>query len=302
MSVKRHGRRLDQLKDMFERHGIRPSIRRGQNFLLDKNQVSYIARVGDLGLDDIVLEVGPGTGFLSKEIIQYGCRLFCVELDNKLADLVKEEMAEHSNFELMKADILAGKNNVNPAVLERVRELVLEHGGNPRLKTVSNLPYSAGTPFVMNLFHSDLPWVKAVFLIQLEVGERMTAKPGSPDYGTLSIACTLGGNTTIERKVPPQVFWPRPKVASAVVSIEFNSLEERMKIPWRALRRITSAIFSSRRKLLRNSLKGVFPGDSLDEAIEGVGLDPQGRGELLLPEEFLRLAEKLAEMEEKSEK
>lgn len=292
--AKRIGR-LERLQALFEKHGIRPSTRRGQNFLLDRNQVRYIARLGEVAPEDVVLEVGPGTGFLTKEVAPDAGRMLCVELDYKLHELVKSELKDFPNVELIKADILAGKNAINPDVLARLREMLSEHGPSARLKSVSNLPYSAGTPFCMNLFSSDLPWTRCVFLLQHEVAERMTARPGTSAYGGLSITCALGGTVKITRKVPPPVFWPRPKVASGVVRIDLNPVEERLTIPWGTLRRVTSAVFSSRRKRLRNSLKGIFGKDTVDDIIADIGLDPDSRAETLPPETFLELARRVPE-------
>lgn len=289
-------RRLERLQALFEKHGIRPSSRRGQNFLLDRNQVSYIARLGELAPEDVVLEVGPGTGFLTNEVAPAAGRVLCVEFDHKLAQVAAEELAQYSNVELIEADILAGKNSINPGVLERLQEILVEHGPTARLKSVSNLPYSAGTPFCMNLFSSDLPWTRCVFLLQHEVAERMTARPGTSAYGGLSITCALGGRVRIERKVPPPVFWPRPRVASGVVKVDLNPVEERLAIPWALLRRVTSAVFSSRRKRLRNSLKGLFGKDQVDGVIADAGLDADARAEALPPEVFLDLAKRLGEL------
>lgn len=296
----RHLRRLEKLRNTFEKRGIRPLTKRGQNFLLDKNQVNYIARLGDLRPEDVVLEVGPGTGFLTGAILEAGARLLAVELDKKLAAMTRDEHGNHPGFEMIEADILAGKNEINPTVLERLREKLAEPAASaaPVLKTVSNLPYSAGTPFVANLFSSELPWERAIFLIQYEVAERMIATPGRKEYGALSIVSALGGKVKLERKVPPQVFWPRPRVESAVVSIRFNSVEERLAIPWKSIRRLTVSIFSSRRKRLRNSLKGTVDKQHLDSVLASCGLEPESRGETLLPAQFMQLAQAIDALDE----
>lgn len=311
-------RRLEKLRSRFADKGIRPSTRMGQNFLLDVNQVNLIARLADAGGSDVLLEVGPGTGFLSRALCDTGALVLGVELDRKLGEYVKAEMADYPNFLLMAGDILAGKNAVNPEVLSTLRELLkakkrmlsrqpgkrsgktpqtdnADKSGaaarpEPILKCVSNLPYSAGTPFVMNLLSSDLPWERGVFLLQYEVAARLCASPGDEAYGTLSIGAALAAKVKIARKVPPTVFWPRPKVDSAVVVARFLPAVERMSLPWAGLRRITSAVFGARRKNLKNALKGVFAKDALDAALASAGLDPERRGETLTPDEFLALA------------
>lgn len=289
MGNPRHLRRKEKLMRLFDKHGLRPHTRRGQNFLLDKNQVLFIARCGEVQAGDIVLEVGPGTGFLTSELLPTGATVLAVELDHGLAQLVRGEFADAPNLILMEGDILAGKNEINPDVLARL-QAILEARPGATLKAVSNLPYSAGTPFTANLFHTALPWSRAVFLLQLEVAERLVAAPGTPAYGALSIVAQLGGRVRIERKVPPQVFWPRPKVASAIVGIDFYPVEQRLSIPWKPMRRVTVAVFNSRRKNLRNALKGLFGKEDVDARIAEAGLDPEIRGEQLPAEGFLALA------------
>lgn len=294
----RHLRRKEKLMALFERHGMSPRVRWGQNFLLDKNQVNFIARTGQASNQDIILEVGPGTGFLSKELASTGATVFAVELDHGMAGIAKAEMAEFPNFFLMEADILAGKSSINTDVLARLREMYETRGGN--LKCISNLPYSAGTPFSANIYESDLPWHSGVYLLQLEVTERMVAKPGTKHYGSLSIKTAIGAKKAkIERKVPPQVFWPRPKVDSGVIRIEFKPVEERLAIPWKELRRVCVAVFNSRRKSMRNALKGLIPKKDVLSFLEEAGIDPDIRGQKLPPEVFLTCAEKLIEYEKK---
>lgn len=295
MTAPRHQRRKEKLLALFASHGIQATTKMGQNFLLDRNQVRFIARQGEVGPEDVVLEVGPGTGFLSQELAPTGATILACEFDHKLAAVARDVMKEYPNFILIEGDILAGKNRINPEVLERLEALVAARGPGTRLKSVSNLPYSAGTPFAANLFSSPLPWTRAAFMLQLEVAERLVAKPGTSAYGNLSIIAALGGKAKIARKVPPQVFWPRPRVASAVVTIDFRPPAERLQYPWRALRRVTTAIFGARRKRLRNALKGVIPKASVDEALERLELDPEGRGEAMAPDRFVALATLVAE-------
>lgn len=301
--AKRYARRLTSLRNQFDAQGLRPSVRRGQNFLLDVNQAKFIAGLGEPGPTDVVLEVGPGTGFLTRWLAESGALVLAVELDHGVADLFREATKNFPNVFLLVGDILDGKNAINPAVEERVRELLamkrkqLDDGAVPGaegasvgLKCVSNLPYSAGTPFVMNLFRSPLPWACGVFLLQYEVTQRLTAEAGQEAYGALSIGARLAGRATIARKVPPQVFWPRPKVDSGVLKYAFRPPEERATVPWVALRRVVAAAFGGRRKRLRNALKGCFAGLTEDDALARAGIDGERRGETLSPDEFIRLA------------
>lgn len=292
----------DKLRRRLDKAGIRPSTRRGQNFLLDNNQLRFIAETGMTGPRDVVLEVGPGSGFLTRQLARTGCLVLGVELDYGLLPLAQEETAGLPNVFYLQGDILAGKNHINPEAIAKLEELLalktkaLETdgaGGAPVLKCVSNLPYSAGTPFVMNMLSSPLPWSLGVFLLQLEVCERIVAPPGGKNYGAISIAAGLASTATIERVVGPKAFWPRPKVDSGVIKMEIKPAEERMALPWAKIRAVTNAVFGSRRKILKNALKGLFPEGNAGEVLEKLGLDPEGRGERLAPAEFLAIAGEL---------
>ena len=293
-----------KLRARLDRAGIRPSTRRGQNFLLDSNMLYFIAETGGLGPGDVVLEVGPGSGFLTRRLALSGALVLGVELDYGLLPIAQEETAGLPNVFYMQGDILAGKNHINPAVEERLRELLAlkakglaetPEGGEPVLKSVSNLPYSAGTPFVMNALSSPLPWAVGVFLLQQEVAERIAAPPGGKNYGALSIAAGLGATTTIERLVNPRSFWPRPNVESAVIKMLFKPVAERTALPWIRLRAVTNAVFGSRRKILKNALKGLFPDTDIGGMLAGMNIDPESRGERLAPGDFLTIAHKVKE-------
>ncbi len=292
MSPSRQEKRLDRLKKLFSAHGIHPRIRFGQNFLLDTNQVNLVARLGEVHPGDIVLEVGVGTGFLTRVLTEGGATVLGVEIDRRMAALAREEVGGLPGVTIIEGDILAGKNALNPEVLSHVAGRLPPPAGGA-LKCVSNLPYGAGTPFVANLCRSPLPWRLGVFMLQHEVARRLTADPGTDDYGALTIAAALGGEAEIARRVPPQVFWPRPKVASAVVRIAFRPEDERAAHPWDDLRRVTSAVFTARRKTLLNALKGRMDRDEAGAAIAACGIDPDRRGETLEPAEFLALARQL---------
>ena len=289
---------LEKLQQRLNRTGIRPSARRGQNFLLDGNHLEFIAGLARLKPEDVVLEVGPGSGLLTRWLARSGCRVLGVELDSGLLPVAQEETAGFPNVFYMRADILAGKHRINPDVIARIGELLTlgeSDGAEARraggsLKCVSNLPYSAGTPLVMNLLSSPLPWASGIFLLQMEVGERLIAAPGGREYGALSIAAGLAARTTIERVVSPRAFWPRPKVDSAVVRMEFLPVAERLALPWRELRATVNAVFGSRRKILKNAMKDLIRDGDAAASLREIGLNPEERGENMSPDEFLGLA------------
>jgi 16S rRNA (adenine1518-N6/adenine1519-N6)-dimethyltransferase len=282
-----------KLRARLDRAGIRPSTRRGQNFLLDSNQLHFIATAGGLTPGDVVLEVGPGSGFLTRRLALSGALVLGVELDFGLLPVAQEETEGLPNVFYLRADILDGKNKINPEVTAKLKDLLVlkaETTPNPVLKSVSNLPYSAGTPFIMNALASDLPWHTGIFLLQTEVAERIAATPGGKNYGAISIAAGLAAETSIEREVGPKCFWPRPNVDSSVIKMLFKPQAERVAIPWPALRAVTNAVFGSRRKILKNALKGLFPDTDIGELLSNLHLDPECRGETLTPQQFLAIA------------
>jgi len=279
--------RLERLKARMKAAGLAPRGRWGQNFLLDANLVRHIAQLGEPGAGDLVLEVGCGTGFLTAELAADGAEVLAVDIDRPILALAQEETSGRP-VEYLAADILAGKHGINPEV-EAALAARLAARPELRLKAISNLPYSAGTPFVANLLSSPLPWVRGVFLLQLEVVERLAATPGSPEYGSLAIVAGLGGSVRLHRRVPPEVFWPRPKVTSAIAVVDFAPPAARAALPWEALRAVTQAIFSARRKTLRNALRRLF-GERTEESLAAAGLDGSCRGETLPPADFLALA------------
>ncbi|MHC4871156.1 MAG: 16S rRNA (adenine(1518)-N(6)/adenine(1519)-N(6))-dimethyltransferase RsmA [Planctomycetota bacterium] len=295
-------KRIEYLRKRFNEYGIAPRRQMGQNFLLDKNQVIKVCEDADISVNDTILEVGPGSGLLSTVLAETGAEVICVEYDKKLFKLVSEELARFTNAEVMEADILKNKNSINPFVLERIEE-IYKSRQDGRLKCISNLPYSIATPFIANLCSNSLPWQTGVFMIQYEVAERLVAGQGRSDYGNLSIISRLAcSSVTIERSVPPQVFWPRPKVKSAIVKMEFLPAENRTAIPWQSLRKVTNAIFTSRRKNLRNSIRTMF-GKKEDKKSElfiaKAGIDIKKRGEEFSPFEILELAKHLKEFQDK---
>ncbi|MDR1520988.1 MAG: 16S rRNA (adenine(1518)-N(6)/adenine(1519)-N(6))-dimethyltransferase RsmA [Planctomycetota bacterium] len=282
-----------KLRARLEQAGIRPSTRRGQNFLLDANLLDFIVRTADLSKDDLILEVGPGSGFLTRRLAASGCALLGVELDFGLLPIAMEETAAFPNVILIQGDILAGKSRLNPEAVAKLEGLLAAVKPGGALKCVSNLPYSAGTPFIMNLLSSPLPWRLGVFLLQRETAERLIARPGGGDYGALSIQAQLAATTSLEKTAAPGSFWPVPKVESALVRMELKPAGDRLALPWPALRALTGAVFGARRKILKNALRGLLEKGREAEILNEAGLDPGGRGECLRPEDFLALARRL---------
>ena len=282
------------LMQRFAEVGLQPNTRHGQNFLIDLNLVALLADAAAITADDVVLEVGTGTGSLTALLAQHAAAVVTVELDRHLHQLARESLVDCPNVVMLQQDALKNKNQFHPRVLEAVR---LELGKAPgrRLKLAANLPYSVATPVISNLLATDLVPASMTATIQKELAERITAVPGTRDYGALSIWIQSQCRTQIIRILPPDVFWPRPKVESAIVQI-VPEAERRARIPDLSFfHSFVRAMFFHRRKLLRSELVSAFRNELDKPAVDAVlaerGLSPTARAEELDADVMLALSE-----------
>ena len=285
------------LRMLFAKRGIAPQHRYGQNFLIDLNIHDLIVKSADVGSDDVVLEIGPGAGALTSLMASTGATVVAVDVDPGMVALTSEATAGMPNVRVVLADALSGKNTMNPVVLDNVRA-GLAVSDSRRLKLVANLPYNIATPIVSNLLvHPELRPVKMVVTIQLELAERMLAAPQSEPYGALSVLLNALADSELVRALPPSVFWPRPKVESAVVSITPNldKIAAVGDVVW--FHMLVRKVFLHRRKNLRRVIHG-FWRDALtkpevDTLLESLGLTGLVRAEAMNVEEFISLANAL---------
>lgn len=280
------------LRQRFEAAGVRPRTRYGQCFLIDLNLLDILVDAADLGPDDVVLEVGTGTGSLTQLMAPRVAAVVTVEIDRQLFQLASEELFSLENVDMLGLDALQNKNRLNPAVLDAVFER-LEAAPNRRLKLVANLPYNVATPVISNLLGLDRAPHSMTVTVQKEVADRLTARPGTKDYGALSIWVQGQCAAEVVRTMPPTAFWPRPKVESAIVRLVLDPARRR-QIPDRPFfHDFVRALFRHRRKLLRSELVGFFQGQldkrQIDTVLESVGLSPRARAEQLDVDRALRL-------------
>jgi 16S rRNA (adenine1518-N6/adenine1519-N6)-dimethyltransferase len=200
----------------FEEVGLQPDPRRGQNFLIDLNLLEILADEAAVGPQDVVLEVGTGLGSLTVLLAPRAAAVVTVEVDRNLQQLAGEQLVDFDNVTMLCQDALKNKNQLHPNVIDAVRK---ELDADPRrsCKLVANLPYSIATPVISNLLAGDITPVSMTVTIQKELADRIVAPPRSKDYGALSIWLQSQCQTQILRVMPPAVFWPRPKVDSAIV-------------------------------------------------------------------------------------
>ncbi len=290
-------RRRD-VKALLERRGISPRTALGQNFLTDPNLLLFIVRTAEVDRDDVVLEVGTGTAGLSVPLAKRASRLVAVELDPVLFALTTERLEGFRNVELIHRDVLAGKHEVAPEVLAAVRTALAAPGAGSHLKLVANLPYSIATPLIVALLETDLPFERMVVMIQKEVADRLSSPPGSRTYGAPSVLCALHAEVSIVRTVPRHVFWPRPKVESAIIDIRRRERIDPAPHDYDAFVDLVRALFSSRRKMIRHLLKKRLGGAEPAAAVlDAAGIDGDVRVETLAVGDVVRLVNAIGEHE-----
>lgn len=242
---------------LFKQHGFNPRSDLGQNFLIDINLIEFAVRAADLSRDDLVLEVGPGTGGMTTFLADQAGKVICVEVDKNMFALATYATREKDNVTLINRDILKNKNTIAPEITDLLKEELAAVPGR-QLKLVANLPYSVATPVISNLVASDLPWQRMVCTIQLELGEKMIAEPGTSKYGALSVWLQSQCSVRIIRRLSPKVFWPRPKVNSAIVSIWRHDGRGDRILDKPFFLDFLRRLFHQRRKLLRRVLVGMY--------------------------------------------
>ncbi|MCA0043699.1 16S rRNA (adenine(1518)-N(6)/adenine(1519)-N(6))-dimethyltransferase RsmA [Celeribacter litoreus] len=272
---------LPPLREVIEAHGLVAKKSLGQNFLLDLNLTSKIARqAGDLSKCD-VLEVGPGPGGLTRGLLAEGARkVLAVEKDSRAMGPLSEISAAYpGRLEVINADAL----EIDP--LERL---------TPPVRVVANLPYNVGTELLVRwLTPPTWPpyWSSLTLMFQKEVAERIVAQPGSKKFGRLAILSQWRTTPRIVMELPPEAFSPPPKIHSAVVHLEALPAP-RFEADAKTLERIVAAGFNQRRKMLRASLKGVAP--DIEDRLTAAGIKPTDRAEQVEIEAWCALAREIA--------
>lgn len=260
---------------------LRASKRLGQNFLVDAGVVRAIVDAADLSPADTVLEIGPGIGTLTQGLAESGARIVAVELDKKLPAVLAETLKGYDNVTVVPGDILK---------LDILR--ILNLGAGERFKVVANLPYYITTPILMALLEQHLPIERMVTMVQKEVAVRMTARPGSKDYGALSVAVQYHTDARIVMDVPPRAFMPAPEVTSSVIACCVRETPAVHPTDEKLFFRLVRAAFGQRRKTLLNALTGAGLTKELCRAgLAAAGIAESLRGEQLSLADFARLSD-----------
>ena len=270
--------KLPPLKDVISRHQLRAKKSLGQNFLLDLNLTSKIARyAGNLDQFDI-LEIGPGPGGLTRSLLHEGARkVVAIEKDNRCIEALEEIQATFpGRLKLLQGDALSTNAS--------------EHLADP-VRIIANLPYNIGTELLVRwLFSKTWPpfWQSMTLMFQKEVANRIVASPGSKAYGRLSVMSQWRCDTKIAFNVPATAFTPPPKVESALV--HFEALKEpKFPAEVEVLEFVVSKAFNQRRKMLRGALKGYF--QNVEEGLLSIGVLPTKRAEDITVQEYCAMSQ-----------
>lgn len=275
---------------ILQKYHFRFQKKFGQNFLIDPRVLEKIIQAAQITPDDFVLEIGPGIGTMTQYLCENARAVATVEIDKNLIPILEDTLGEYHNVEIIHQDILN---------MDLARFAQEKNGGAP-IKVVANLPYYITTPIVMGLFESHMPVESITIMVQKEVADRMQASPGTKDYGALSLAVQYYSFPKIMAHVPPNSFIPRPTVGSSVIRLSKRPEPPMAVQDETLLFAIIRASFQQRRKTLANGLQNA-PGLSIRkelamQAIEGLGLSPNIRGEALSLEQFIQLSNALGKL------
>ncbi|MCI5569196.1 MAG: 16S rRNA (adenine(1518)-N(6)/adenine(1519)-N(6))-dimethyltransferase RsmA [Candidatus Alectryocaccobium sp.] len=270
--------------EVLKKYNFRFQKKFGQNFLIDSHVLDKIITAADIKDDDMILEIGPGIGTLTQLLAYNARKVVSVEIDNNLIPILEYTLKDYDNVRIINEDILK---------LD-IAKLVREENNNRPIKVVANLPYYITTPIIMGLFEKHVPIESITVMIQKEVADRMSAGPGTKNYGALSLAVQYYSEPYLAANVPPNCFMPRPDVSSAVIRLTLVKDKVRVSNE-ETLFKLIKAAFAQRRKTFMNCLKNSdsfdLSKDEWETVFSKAGLPLNIRGETLTLEEFVQLTD-----------
>jgi 16S rRNA (adenine1518-N6/adenine1519-N6)-dimethyltransferase len=273
------------IQPLLRQFNLRPKKSLGQNFLIDEHALSSIVRAAEITADDVVLEIGPGLGSLTRQLADAARQVIAVEIDRALIPPLRSVLAARSNVSIVEGDIL----KIDPTnLLSSSLTTALT-----RYKVVANIPYYITSAIIRHLLEADIKPRLIVLTIQQEVAQRLTAQPD--DMSLLAVSVQFYGVPRIVQRIPAEAFYPAPDVDSAVVRID---LPDQPRINVRdvdAFFKVAKAGFGQKRKQLHNSLAAGLPikHEQIMQTLSDVGIDPKRRAETLTLEEWAKLSDQL---------
>ena len=281
---------MTSLMQELKHRGVFPKKSLGQHFLIDKGVAQKIVRLANLDPEDCVVEIGPGMGVLTFLILPLVKRVIAVEVDREMADHLRERGEGIPSLTVICRDAL------------HVDFRELAHDVGKKIKVLANLPYNISTPLIFRLLESRDVMTHLTLMLQREVAERINAPSGGKDYGPLAIFTQLYTTSKILMRVPPQAFYPPPKVESALVGFTILDHPQVEIEDTEFFHAVVRASFAQRRKTILNSLKNaplaLGSKEEIEETLGAVGIDPRRRAETLDVTEFKKLAEALKGIKE----
>ncbi len=259
---------------------LRPTKQRGQNFVIDPNTVRRIVREADLRADDVVVEVGPGLGSLTLALLEVVDRVVALEVDEVLAARLPHTIAEHAGPDA----------DVEVVLADAMR--VAEVPGPPPTALVANLPYNVSVPVLLHLLALLPSLERGLVMVQSEVADRLAAAPGSKVYGVPSVKAAWFADVRRAGAIGRNVFWPAPNVDSGLVAWTRRD-PPTTQVAREDVFAVVDAAFAQRRKTVRSALRASYDVERVDRALEATGIDPRVRGEVLVIDDYVRLAEAL---------
>jgi 16S rRNA (adenine1518-N6/adenine1519-N6)-dimethyltransferase len=276
-------------RSILEKYGFSFKKSLGQNFLIDTNILKKIVGFAELKETSGAIEIGPGIGALTEQLARSSKKVVAFEIDQRLLPILAETLSPYSNVKIIHEDVL--KADVKGVIAEEFQDI-------DDLMVVANLPYYVTTPIIMRLLEEQLPIRGIVCMLQKEVADRISAKPSTKEYGSLSIAIQYYTEAEVVMIVPKTVFVPQPNVDSAVIRLTKRDRPAVDVKDENFFFQVTRTSFAQRRKTLLNNLTSGLPDgkqkkDLILEALQTSGIDPTRRGETLSLEEFAQLANEL---------
>lgn len=274
---------IEETKFIMKKYNITANKNYGQNFLIDENVVNSIVESAEISKDDFVIEIGPGLGTLTSKLLEKAGKVTCIELDKKMLDILNDRFKLYNNFELINNDVL--KVNLNNIINENLQNYKYA-------KVVANLPYYITTPIIMKLLEEKLNLTSITVMVQKEVAERLTEKPGGKNTGAITYSINYYTDPKLVINVPCNSFIPSPKVDSSVINLKLLN-EPKVKPQNEELFfKIIKTAFLQKRKTLINTLINGNLGsrEFLENMLNELGIDLKIRGEKLSLEEFKEIA------------
>lgn len=277
---------LEETKFIMDKYHIKANKSLGQNFLIQEEVIETIVESSQIEKEDLVIEIGPGLGTLTKYLLEKAKKVICIELDNKMIKILEDRFILYRNFELLNQDILK-------VDLKKIIEKEKEETTIKSVRVVANLPYYITTPIVMKLLEEELPLKSITVMIQKEVADRLIATPGEKETGSITYSVYYYAQAQGILEVPNHSFIPKPEVTSKVIRLDIRK-EPPVKVEKKELMfKIIKCAFMQRRKTLLNALVNTNVFTSKEEGtqiLEKLGMDKNIRPEKLNLEDYAKIA------------